>query len=173
MITERCPPPSAHGFREADSETELLLAERIEYLEIVGSVVAADGQPARGELELLLALCIELGLPERETRRVLERTRSGQAGAARSLHALQRSPLGFSLLADCLSIALAEVECSTRTRTAIRALARSLGVDDAELWALEAAVLGARLLRQGPAALGGYLRLVERFPDLEGTVDGE
>lgn len=120
------------------------LAERIDYLMIIASMAGADVVLASEETDKLRQLCRELELPDSDAARVLTAAHSPTAKVERHLDALASSPLRFTLLSDCLSLAYADGEYSKGERKEVHALARALRIDDAQVSALEACVEALR-----------------------------
>jgi uncharacterized tellurite resistance protein B-like protein len=120
------------------------LAERVDYLMIIASMAGADVVLASAETDKLRQLCRQLELSEGETQRVLAAAHRPTATVERHLDALKASPLRFTLLSDCLSLAYADGEYSKGERKEIHALARALGIDDPQVSALEECVQALR-----------------------------
>jgi uncharacterized tellurite resistance protein B-like protein len=120
---------------------DIPLAERVDYLMIIASMAGADVSIAQEELQKLRDLCQALELPERESELVLSTARRPTASIERHLDALKASPLRFTLLSDCLSLAYADGEYAKSERKEIASLASALGVDAAQLSTLEECAL--------------------------------
>ena len=117
------------------------LSERVDYLTIIASMAGADVSIAQEELHKLRELCRALELPERQTEQILATARRPTASIDRHLDSLKTSPLRFTLLSDCLSLAYADGEYAKSERKEIAALASALGVDNAQLAMLEECAL--------------------------------
>jgi uncharacterized tellurite resistance protein B-like protein len=120
---------------------DIPLAERVDYLTIIASMAGADVSIAPEELAKLRELCRALELPERESESILSTARRPTASIERHLDSLKASPLRFALLSDCLSLAYADGEYAKSERKEIASLAEALGVDAAQLSALEECAL--------------------------------
>jgi uncharacterized tellurite resistance protein B-like protein len=120
---------------------DIPLAERVDYLMIIASMAGADVSIAPEELQKLRDLCSALQLPERESELILSTARRPTASIERHLDALKSSPLRFTLLSDCLSLAYADGEYAKSERKEIATLASALGVDAAQLSTLEECAL--------------------------------
>lgn len=120
---------------------DIPLAERVDYLMIIASMAGADVSIAQEELRKLRDLCQALELPERELELVLSTARRPTASIERHLDALKTSPLRFTLLSDCLSLAYADGEYAKSERKEIASLASALGVNAAQLSTLEECAL--------------------------------
>jgi uncharacterized tellurite resistance protein B-like protein len=116
---------------------DIPLVERVDYMTIIASMAGADVALAPEELEKLRELCRALELPVAETEKVLDTARRPTRSVERHLETLKSSPLRFTLISDCLSLAYADGEYAKSERTEIASLARTLEVDDAQLAALE------------------------------------
>jgi len=131
---------------------DIPLAERVDYLTIIASMAAADVSLAPEELAKLRELCKALDLPERETQQIIDTAHRPTATVERHLDALKSSPLRFTLVSDCLSLAFADGEYANSERREIVALSKALGVADDQLAALEEcarAVAEARNMHDG------------------------
>ena len=113
------------------------LTERVDYLMIIASMAGADESIAEEELRKLRDLCRTLEMPERETEQIVSAAHRPTASIERHLDAIKASPLRFTLVADCLSLAYADGEYSKSERKEIASLASALGIDSAQLQALE------------------------------------
>ncbi|HEX3598015.1 MAG TPA: hypothetical protein VHU80_23055 [Polyangiaceae bacterium] len=116
---------------------DIPLAERVDYLTIIASMAGADVSLAPEELGKLRELCRALELPEKETQQILDTAHRPTKTVERHLDSLKSSPLRFTLISDCLSLAYADGEYAKSERAEIISLARSLDVNDEQLGALE------------------------------------
>ncbi|HEY4157245.1 MAG TPA: TerB family tellurite resistance protein [Polyangiaceae bacterium] len=150
MITDRCPPPNWFDdeLDELRGTFSVPLADRVNYLSIVGSTARLDERSAPKGLERLLELCLEFGLSEYDTRHVLTSAYRPKPGETPRLDELCKSPLRFTLLSDCIAVARADGEYALSERRKVRELARALELDELELRALEERVLGVELLQR-------------------------
>lgn len=121
----------------------LPLGERIDYLMTVASMAGADVVLDPAEMDRLKGLCSELGLPDEETKKILMAAHRPTASVERHLEGLKESPLRFTLLSDCLTLAYADGIYEKHERHEIHELARALGVDDEQLTAIEGFVKAA------------------------------
>lgn len=142
----------------------LPLSERVDYLIIVASMAGADVALKQEETDKLRALCKELGLPEEETKKVLTASESATASVERHLESLKTSPLRFSLLSDCVSLAYADGTYEKSEKSEIRALAAQLGVTEEQLSAIEAFVATCHeAARTGSASAKAGEEIAERL----------
>jgi uncharacterized tellurite resistance protein B-like protein len=116
---------------------DIPLAARVDYMTIIASMAGADVSLAPEEMAKLRELCGALELPERETQHILDTAHRPTASIERHLDTLKSSPLRFSLLSDCLSLAYADGEYAKSERNEIASLAKALEVSDEQLAALE------------------------------------
>jgi uncharacterized tellurite resistance protein B-like protein len=117
------------------------LSERIDYLTVIASMAGADVVLAPEERENLQRLCRELELPDADAAKVLQTAHRPTDKIERHLDALKSSPLRFTLLSDCLALAYADGDYAAGEKKEIYSLARALGVDDAQVAALEECAL--------------------------------
>jgi uncharacterized tellurite resistance protein B-like protein len=115
----------------------LPLSERVDYLIIVASMAGADVELKQQETDKLKALCEQLGLPDEELKKVLTAAQSATASIHRHLEGLKASPLRFSLLSDCVSLAYADGKYENSEKAEIRSLAAQLDVSEEQLSAIE------------------------------------
>jgi uncharacterized tellurite resistance protein B-like protein len=130
----------------------LPLSERVDYLIIVASMAGADVQLKQSETDKLKALCHQLGLPDEELKKVLTASQSATASVERHLEGLKASPLRFSLLSDCVSLAYADGKYEKTEKAEIRALAGQLGVAEEQVVAIEELVATCRQAAEGGPA---------------------
>jgi uncharacterized tellurite resistance protein B-like protein len=116
---------------------DIPLAARVDYLTIIASMAGADVSIAPEETAKLRELCRALELPERETQQIIDTSHRPTAFIERHIDALKASPLRFTLLSDCLSLAYADGEYAKTERKEIASLAKALDVSDEQLAALE------------------------------------
>jgi uncharacterized tellurite resistance protein B-like protein len=115
----------------------LPLSERVDYLIIVASMAGADVELKQQETDKLKALCEQLGLPDEELKKVLTAAQSATASIHRHLEGLKASPLRFSLLSDCVSLAYADGTYEKAEKAEIRSLAAQLDVTEEQIVAIE------------------------------------
>jgi uncharacterized tellurite resistance protein B-like protein len=134
---------------KAHEALALPLSERVHYLMIVASMAGADVVLETAETARLESLCKELGLPEQETRDIIATAHRPTAMIERHLEELGTSALRFALLSDCISLAFADDDYGKDEQREVHALAKSLGVSDEQLSALEEYVRSARAAASG------------------------
>jgi uncharacterized tellurite resistance protein B-like protein len=118
--------------------TKLPLSERIDYLVVVASMAAADGEIAGAEYEKLREFCKALELGPAEIGQVMAAVEEPDTVRIREVTGrLRSSQLRFTLMTDLLFMALADEKFVEAERREIRALADALNLTDPQLAALE------------------------------------
>jgi uncharacterized tellurite resistance protein B-like protein len=130
---------------------DLPLTERVDYLMVVASMAGADVVIDQAEKDRLRELCGELGLPERETAAVLSACQRPTASIERHIDGLKSSPLRFTLLSDCVSLAYADGDYGKDERREVESLARALGVSGEQLAPIEELVRATHAAATGGA----------------------
>lgn len=128
---------------------DLPLQQRIDYLMIVASMAGADVVLDQAEMDQLKNLCGELGLPEKETEKILTASHRPTASIERHLEGLKGSPLRFTLLSDCISLAYADDVYGKDEQHEVHELARALDVSTEQLAAIEKFVEAAHKAASG------------------------
>lgn len=136
---------------------EISLAERVDYMMILASMAGADVVISSEESDRIRALCSELHLPESETAQVMAASQAATASVKRHVEGLRSSPLRFTLLSDCLGLAHADGTYGPEEQKEIHALARALGIDDAQVATLEHVASELRRA-EGPPAHHDHLK---------------
>lgn len=118
--------------------TELPQSERVDYLIVIASMAAADGEVAGAEFEKLRAFCRALDLGALEAGQVMAALEGPDEVRIREVTArLKSSQLRFTLMTDLLFMAYADGKFVDSERREIRGLGDALGINDAQLEALE------------------------------------
>jgi uncharacterized tellurite resistance protein B-like protein len=145
--------------------TELPLSERVDYLVVVASMAAADGEIAAAEYEKLREFCKALELGAAEIGQVMAAVEEPDTVRIREVTGrLRSSQLRFTLMTDLIFMALADEKFVEAERREIRALADALNLTEPQLAALEKYVQA--VLKAGKAEGVG----AEDFKKLGGDV---
>jgi uncharacterized tellurite resistance protein B-like protein len=122
--------------------TQLPLSERVDYLVVVASMAAADGEVSAAEFEKWREFCKALELGPEETGQVMSALDYPDKVRIQDVAArLRSSELRFTLMTDLLFMAHADDEYCEAEQCEIRELSDALNVNDAQLAALEKYVL--------------------------------
>jgi len=145
--------------------TKLPLSERVDYLVVVASMAAADGEIAAAEYEKLREFCKALELGPAEIGQVMAAVEEPDTVRIREVTGrLRSSQLRFTLMTDLIFMALADEKFVEAERREIRALADALNLTEPQLAALEKYVQA--VLKAGKAEGVG----AEDFKKLGGDV---
>lgn len=148
MITERCPPP---GWDECEAEPGHAflgsLAERLDHLIFIAPLDDDDAVPVLPETDELRQLLRELKLTDWETLHVRAAAQGPEAVGDRS-EGLRFLLHRIALVSNRMSFAHSHGEFSEGERERIRAMARALEIDDAQVDALEEHYQRVRALKQ-------------------------
>lgn len=130
--------------------TDLSPSERVDYLVVVASMAAADGEVAAAEFEKLREFCRALELGPAEIGQVMAALEGPDTVRIREVTGrLRSSQLRFTLMTDLLFMAYADDKFVEAERREIKALGDALNLTDAQLAALESYVLA--VLKAGKA----------------------
>ncbi len=133
MITDRCPPPHWDEREvEMGEPSRGSLAERLDRLVTISPL---DEMPPLEETEELRQLVRDLRLPNRETLHLRSAARG--PGAASDLSELRLLLHKLALVSNRMALAQTRGELSEGEREKIRAMARALEIDDAQIRTLE------------------------------------
>lgn len=117
---------------------ELALAERADYLVIVASLAAADGQTSDAEMARLREWCTALDLPAADRARVVAAAEAPNATeVGKALIRLHDSPLRFTLVTDLVFLALVDGTYGDEEQREIHRIAGLCGVSVAQVGAIE------------------------------------
>jgi len=121
---------------------QLPLSERVDYLVVVASMAAADGNASAAEFERWREFCKALDLGPAEIAQVMGALEDPDAVRIREVAGrLTSSQLRFTLMTDLLFMAHADDEYCEAERCELRELSDALNVNEAQLAALEKYVL--------------------------------
>lgn len=125
--------------------TDLPIAERVDFLVVVASMAAADGEIAASEFQKLREMCKILELGADEIGQVMAAAEKPDGVRIREVTGrLRSSELRFTLMTDLLFMAYADDKFVEAEQRETRALADALGIADAQLAALEKYVVAVR-----------------------------
>lgn len=121
---------------------QLPLSERVDYLVVVASMAAVDGEVSATEFEKWREFCKALELGPAETGQVMSALEYPDKVRIQEVTArLRSSELRFTLMTDLLFMAHADDKYCEAEQREIRELADALNVNEAQLAALEKYVL--------------------------------
>jgi len=127
----------------------LPISDRVDYLIVVASMAAADGELAAAELTKLREFCMSLELGPAERGVVMAAAEQPDAVHIREVAGrLKSSELRFTLMTDLLFMAYADEKYVEAERREIHALADALGIPDAQRVALEKYVVAVLKAQQ-------------------------
>jgi uncharacterized tellurite resistance protein B-like protein len=122
---------------------QLPLSERIDYLVVVASMAAADGEVTAAEFDKWREFCKALDLGPAEIGQVMGALEDPDTVRIREVTGrLRSSQLRFTLMTDLLFMAHADDDYCDAERHEIRELSNALNVNEVQLAALEKYVLG-------------------------------